>query len=239
MISIIPSGIISQLKKIKNCQAILLAGSRVIDRENKNSDWDFYIILKDKSLRWRKTWKYKNTWIEIFCNDRKQIKDEFREDLKEGRGVTTSMFATGHILLDTPDYTIQKLVATAKKNWKKGPQELSMEEKNWLNYDLSGYIQDIEDCLLNNNPAPTIFNQAYNEMIRYYYRLSNIWLPRPKDRLNDLKTNHRDIFAIATLIDKQSVWKKKALLLLRLGNYIGRKFDLSLNGELLVKPKKV
>ena len=114
-----------------------------------------------------------------------------------------------------------------------------MQEKNWLNYDISEYIQDIEDCLLNNNPAHMIFNQAYNEMIRYYYRLSNIWLPRPKDRLNDLKANHSDIFAIATLIDKQSAWKRKALLLLRLGNYIGRKFHLSLNGELLVRPKKI
>ena len=175
MTSIIPSEIISQLKKIKNCQAILLAGSRVIDRENKNSDWDFYIILKDKSLRWRKTWKYKNTWIEIFCNDTKQIKDEVIEDLKEGRGVTTSMFATGHILLDTPNHKIQKLVTTAKKNWKKGPQKLSMQEKNWLNYDISEYIQDIEDCLLNNNPAHMIFNQAYKEMIRKKYRLYKIW----------------------------------------------------------------
>lgn len=231
---IIPLDIITQLKKIKNCEAILLMGSRAQGKENKNSDWDFYIILKDGSKSWRKTWKYKNTWIEIFCVDKKGMKKEFNQDLIEGRGVVTYMLATGYIVLDTSAKTLRNLTTIAKKNWKKGPNKLTPSELNWINYDISTYVQDIDDCLHANNPAHIVFNQAYNEFIRYYYRLSNMWLPRPKQRLNDLKSDHRRIYKFIEAINKQNNWKNKAKLLLKLGNFVGKKYKLSLSGELQV-----
>jgi len=229
---IIPLEIITQLKKIKNCQAILLMGSRAQGKENKNSDWDFYIILKDGSKSWRKTWKYKNTWIEIFCVDKQEMKKEFNQDLIEGRGVVTYMLATGYVVLDTSNKTLQNLTTIAKKNWKMGPNKLTSSELNWINYDISTYIQDIDDCLTANNPAHILFNQAYNEFIRYYYRLANMWLPRPKQRLVDLKSHHLSIYKLTEAINKQNNWQKKAKLLLKLGKYIGKKYSLSLNGEL-------
>lgn len=228
----IPSEIITQLKKIKHYQAILLMGSRAIGQESKNSDWDFYIILKDGCTPWRKTWKYKNTWIEIFCVDIKQMKKEFSQDLIEGRGVVTYMLATGYIVFDTPRNSLLNLTLIAKKNWNKGPRKLSKSDLNWINYDISTYLQDIEDCLMTNNPAYTIFNQAYNEFIRYYYRLNNVWLPRPKKRLHDLEINHSEVYQLIKNINKQNNWQKKTLLISKLGKYIGKKYKLSLNGEL-------
>lgn len=234
----IPSDIIDQLKKIKNCQAILLMGSRAIGKETENSDWDFYIILKDGSKSWRKAWKYKNTWIEIFCVDSKTMKSDFAKDLIEGRGLVTYMLATGYIVLDSPRKTLINLTKIAKKNWNKGPNKLTQSELNWINFDISTYLQNIEDCISKNNPAHTVFNQAYNDFIRYYYRLNNVWIPRPKKCLYDLKVNHKKMYQYIEAINKQNNWKNKAKLLLKLGKFIGKKFKLSLTGELEVRHTK-
>lgn len=234
----IPSFILTELEKIKGAEAILLTGSRALGKETKNSDWDFMIILKEGSPRWRKTWKMKDTWIELMCNDRKQIEKEFKEDLEEGRGVTTYMFATGMIVKDNSTKVLQALTLHAKENWTKGPTKLKQDKINWIDYDISTYLQDIEDCLHENNPALLMINHAVNEFVNYYFRLGNIWLTRPKERMNDLKKRAPHLYKCILKINTTNNWKAKAKLAIALGVFVGKKYKLKLSGELEVPPSK-
>jgi len=238
MIVNIPNFILKELKKIKISEAILLTGSRAIGKESKNSDWDFMIILKDNSPRWRKTYKVKDTWIELLFNDRKQIENEFKTDLDVGRGTTTCMFATGKIIFDNKNKILKKLTTKAKKNWGIKPKKLSREKIDWISYDISTYIQDIEDCLNENQKAPLLINHAVNEFVNYYYRLGRIWLPRPKDRFQDIKKVAPKLYQLIVKIEQKNDWRKKANIALSMGKIVAKQYSLNLNGELVVLPKK-
>ncbi len=234
----IPNFILTKLKGIKNEEAVLLTGSQATGKATGNSDWDFFIILKDGAPRWRKTTKLKNTWLELFCNNQKQIKKEFKEDLDEGRGITTQMFATGQIVEDNKNKILTKLVKQAKNNWKKGPHKLTGVKLGWINYNLSTYIQDLEDCLHDNNPAHLLINHAANEFINYFYRLGNLWMPRPKDRLNNLRKQDPKIYNLIQKINRANNWQQKTKLTIQLGKSVANIYGLNLSGETYIPPKK-
>ncbi len=234
----IPEAILSQLNRIRGIQGILFAGSRALGKANKNSDWDFYVLLKKGEPRWRKTWKYNDTWVEIFCNDETQISKVFHDDLKDGRGVATHMFAHGVIVQDTKQGTLKKLANTAKRNLRNGPKKPTTVEKNQINYNLSTFIQDVCDCKEDNNRADLLFNQAINGCVIYFYRLGCIWYPRPKDRLLDLAKRNKVIsrYVESALIEKD--WKKKTNKVVGLCKAIGKHYKLSLDGTIYIPPLK-
>ncbi len=232
----IPASIQKEFQKLNGCQAVLLTGSRAIGKAGKNADWDFFVILKDGMPRWRKTWKVGGQWLEIFCNDKKQIEKELKEDLKEGRGVTTFMFASGVIIQDSKSKILEKLVRRATANWEKGPTPLSRQEIAWKDYDMATYLQDIEDCLEDGNPALLLTNYAVNEFVNDYYRLNNTWLPRPKDRLNDLAIRDKHLFQMVSKFNTAVAWKNKAALAIDIGKYVGTSTHLKLDGNLHIPP---
>ncbi len=232
----IPKSILTEIQKIKGCQAIMLTGSRTVGKASKNADWDFFVILKDGVPRWRKTWKIDGEWVEVFCNDQKQIKKEFQEDLQEGRGVTTFMFVSGEIVHDSKGKILGRLVKQAKQNWQKGPKSLTKLGLAWKDYDMATYIQDIEDCLHDNNPALLLINYAVNEFVNNFYRFSNIWFPRPKDRLNDLSKRNSALYQLVQRFNKIIDWREKARKAILIGKFVGEQAELKLTGELYIPP---
>ena len=237
MKTIIPEFILDELKIFGDTQGVLLTGSRTISKVSINSDWDFCIILKDGSPPWRKTWRIKNTWIEVFCSDRKQIEKKFSEELKSGRGVTTYMFAKGLILHDSDSKILDKLQKKARRSLTKGPSKLKSLDYKWIDYDISTYIQDIEDCINDNNPAYLLINHALDEFISYYYRLNRIWLPRSKDRLVDFKKREPELFKMVILINYNSDWISRGKLVIKFAKILAKKFDLRLDGEIFLKSR--
>lgn len=234
----IPDYILKELGKHKEAEAVLLSGSRALGKESKNSDWDFYLILNENKPRWRKTYQVGNTWIELLCNDKNQIEKEFKEDLEEGRGVTTFMFATGIIVKDSKNKVLKKLVNKARSNWAKGPNILSKNRVNFIDYDISTYLQDLEDCIYSKNIAPIFSSQALSEFVKYYYRLGGIWMPRAKDRFPDLKKREPKLYNLITKIERQNDWFSKAKILIELVKFIGKKYKLTLSGNLYIPPNK-
>jgi len=233
----IPIEILEELKTIKNVEGILFTGSRAIGKAGKNSDWDFHILLADGAPRWRRTKKVGDTWIELFCNDRKQIETYFEEDLKEGtRAVTVFMFATGFVVHDNARNDLIKLVRHAKRIWEKGPKKLTKEDVGFINYDISGYLQDIEDGLVSHDPSPLICNYAVNEFVSYAFRLRGVWTPRPKDRLMELKKLDPEFYQTVERYLNEPDWERKARIATELGLSLGKRFHLPLNGELFLAP---
>ncbi len=232
----IPSAIWEKLQTIKGAEGYLLSGSRVLNQTATNSDWDFFVLLKDGLPRWRRTWKIENTWLEVFCNDRKQIVKKFREEPKDGRGITTFMFVSGQIIKDK-NGKLKKLVTEAKKVWRRGPA-MGKHQKQWTDYNLATYIQDIEDCLETNNDALLFFNQALNEIVRYQYHLHKVWLPRNKDRMNDLKKRWPKLHKLIIKFNSASHWKAKAKITIRVAKLVATGAKLKLNGEEYTPPEK-
>ncbi|OGC82079.1 MAG: hypothetical protein A2V81_02920 [Candidatus Abawacabacteria bacterium RBG_16_42_10] len=234
----IPTSILNNLQAIKNNEGILLTGSRVLGKHSKNADWDFHVLLKKGKPRWRKSWKVDDHLLEIFCNDVVAIKKEFKSDASGGRGVMVFMFASGQIIKDNKQKDLQRLQSLAKRLWKKGPNKLSKNDINFISYDIAMYIHDLEDCLHDNNAALLLINHAINEFVRYYYRLSNTWLPRPKDRLQDFLRRSPEMFKIVNEVNDTNSWEEKIHLALRLGHILGKKFKLILDGSLYIPPAK-
>lgn len=232
----IPQAIQKKLFSIKNAEGYLLSGSQVLNQTATNSDWDFFVLLKDGSPRWRRTWKVGNTWSEVFCNDRKQIIKKFHEEPKDGRGITTFMFVSGQIIKDK-NGKLKKLVSAAKKVWRQGPA-MGKHQKQWIDYNLATYIQDIEDCLETNNAALLLFNQALNEIVRYQYHLQRIWLPRNKDRMRDLKKRWPKLHKLVIKFNSTSNWKTKAIIVILAAKLVAKDAKLKLSGEEYTPPEK-
>jgi hypothetical protein len=147
------------------------------------------------------------------------------------------MFASGIIVSDRKNI-LRDLIRTAKSNWKKGPKKLTSVKRAWIDYDISTYLQDIDDCIHENNPAHLIFNYAANEFVNYDYRLRNIWMPRPKDRMDDLKKRSPRIYKLIIEINTISNWKLRAKRVIALGKLVGNRNKLQLTGEMYVPPSK-
>lgn len=232
----IPTAILKELSRIKHAECLLLTGSRVLGKPSPNSDWDIFVVLKKGQKRWRKTYQVEGEWLELMCNDETQIRREFADDLTEGRGITMGMFATGQILQDNPTKTLKKLTTQAKRYWVTGPKPLSRSQLNWINYDIATYLQDLEDCLTDRNEAHLLSSQAVNEFVRYYYRLSGKWLPRPKDRLKNFAAQTTTLHALVTKYNRSTKWQQQSQIAIQLGRKLIAKFHLKADGSLHIPP---
>ena len=228
----VPNNIIKSLQNIKGIQGILFTGSRTTKTFSLNSDWDFIILLSDNQKGYRKTYKIDKELVEIFCHPKKELIEFFKIDPVNRIGATTHMLSSGIILKDDKKI-LASIIKQAKNIWEKGPRSIEKSEFQWVGYDISTYIQDVEDCLKNNNPAFLLFYQAINEMVKYYYALSGVWLPLPKKRLDDLKKRKPDIYKIVIKFSKTSNWQQKAKIIINFGKLLSKHFNLNINGELL------
>jgi len=220
------------LQNIKEAQGILFTGSRATGMFSLNSDWDFIILLSDGQKGYRKTWEIDGELVEIFCHPKQELDEFLRTDPLVRIGATTNMLASGIILKDNPKRDFAMIVKRAKNIWKKGPQPVGKIERQWIGYDISTYLEDVEDCVADNNPAYLLFSQAVSEMVRYFYALSRIWLPLPKKRLNDLKKRIPALYALVIKFHTSSEWKQKAEIITNLGVMLAKHFKLNIDGKL-------
>lgn len=235
---IIPHSILSELKKIKGSVGYLLTGSRVLGKISKNSDWDVFVILQNDQKPWRKTYKVENEWLELICNTVDHVKSEFKENRSSGRGVTTYMFKTGQIIRDDKFHTLTNLIEEARKIWNKGPRHCTKKELNWIGYDIATYIQDLEDCILDDIESTLIANYALNEFVMYFYRLANVWQPRAKDVLNDFLKRDQLLASLLDKINHTFDWKLKSEMVIKFGQRLSDYFSLNTKGDLYIAPVK-
>ena len=229
---VIPKFIISELKKIKDARGIVLVGSRSLGKESVNSDWDFYVLLENGKGNWRKTLKVKNALVEVFASDETQIEKNFVTGQEIGRGVDIHMFANAKIVVDNSKGTLKKIINKAKKLLKEGPNKLLEKHIEWAQYTIADKIDDLKDCIQDNNPQTLFINSVPEEFVNWHYQLNRKWIPRKKDKLDDIKKHHKDIYNYIQKINDSSDWKNKAKFTIELGNAIGKKFHLNLDGTL-------
>jgi len=231
---VLPQAVSRALRRIRGAQACLLAGSQVLKKASKNSDWDVFVILKDGMPGWRKTWQVGEDKLEVFCSDRRHIEKDLVDEIRGGRGITVHMFANGQIISDNARHDLRRLTKMASRLWKRGPESLSAAERAFADYDIATHIQDMEDCLIDKNKAFLLMNHAINEFVGYYFKLSGQWRPRPKDRLTVLSKRSPGLHRLIMKFNETGDWRKKAAITISIGKLVGRRFGLRLGGDLSV-----
>lgn len=236
---LLPMEIEQELMRLSSVEGLLLTGSQVLGKAGKNADWDIQVVLSDGQLAWRKTYLVGSEWLELICHDRAQILKRFEEEMRQGaEAPTIFMFASGQVLRDNAAHDLQKLVKRARQLWERGPGKPSKQRMSELNYAIATYLQDIEDCLEENNPAVLLIHYALNSFVRYRFELDAAWIPRAKDRMHELKKRDRRFGMLVEACSLESDWRRKAELAIDIGKDLGKRFQLSLDGSLWIPPKK-
>lgn len=117
--------------------------------------------------------------------------------------------------------------------WEQPGSKFSVTRNRRLRVTL---VQDIEDCLQTKEPADLLVNQALGEFVQCYYRLTGLWLPRPKDRLADLKRTAPEYGLLVERVGKNEDWQERAALVITIGRKLADQFGLPLSGEFYEPP---
>ncbi|MFK8164632.1 MAG: nucleotidyltransferase domain-containing protein, partial [Lewinella sp.] len=144
---------VDQTKHDDDVIGIIVSGSVIHGRLDKNSDIDVHVILRpDCDYRERG-----NTWIngieiECFKNPPAQIKTYFARE--QARPHTAHMLAHGHIAYSSSSI-VEELVATAKSIITQVPPTLKPHELEFHKYFLDDDYKDLEDAILNKDAVGT------------------------------------------------------------------------------------
>ena len=107
-------------KKNPDVIGILLSGSHLHSKPDKNSDLDVFIVLKNGVMRERGNTFVNGVEIEYFMNPVKKIKEYFKEEAfkKKENPATVHMFANSQVIYKKGN-ELEKLIKEAKKLIKK------------------------------------------------------------------------------------------------------------------------
>jgi predicted nucleotidyltransferase len=162
-------------KKNPNVVGILVSGSYIHSKPDKNSDLDVSIVLKDSKTRTRG-----NTWvngveIEYFINPVRQIKHYIKTEVGDISPATAHMFANSLVLYNKGKI-MDELIKEAKKSLKKPREKLKKFQIENGKYHLDDLEKDLEDVFLRKSDFS--FNyvsmQILNESLDLFYKIKRV-----------------------------------------------------------------
>ncbi len=179
---------VKEQKKNQNVIGLLLSGSFVHSKPDKNSDLDVVIITKDSKFRERG-----NTWIngvevEYFNNPVKQIRHYFKKEIGSKSPYTAHMLANSKILYQK-DQEIYNLVREAKKILQKPQKRMNKFEVENARYMIDDLEKDLEDvCLKKDYFAFKVISSRISvDCLNIFYRINKISPEKPKRLISRLE----------------------------------------------------
>ncbi|MDM1406548.1 nucleotidyltransferase domain-containing protein [Myroides sp. DF42-4-2] len=167
-----------------NPKAILVGGSIVRNQHNTNSDLDIHVI-HDASFRQRHFKYFNQIACDIFINNPEHIKNYFIEEHKKNRPSTAHLLTTS-IVLFGQEY-LKDLLKLAHY-YLQTPRKYSTEELQQQRYYITTLLEDATDILqTDTNCCTYILNTVISEVITYYYNIHQHYLPRIKNRIQDIQ----------------------------------------------------
>lgn len=156
------SRFVEKHKKNDNVIGILVSGSYIHSKPDKNSDLDVFVVLRDSMMRERG-----NTWIEgieveYFMNPVKQIRHYFKTEVGDKAPCTAHMFANSIILYDKGDI-VNSLISEAKKIIKAPTKKLTSMQIELAKYFIDDMEKDLEDTYMKRDKFA--FNQVANKLL--------------------------------------------------------------------------
>jgi len=132
----------------KNVIGIILSGSFVHSKLDKNSDLDVFIVLKEGLKEERG-----NTWIdgieiEYFMNPVKQVEEYFKREKNGGDSPSTAHMFVNSIVLLKKDNCLDRLIRQAKIILDKKLPRMTKNDREYLKYVIDDYQKDLEDVYI-------------------------------------------------------------------------------------------
>jgi len=195
------------LEKWKNktyVEGAILTGSHVTNHQSKYSDLDIYIILSPK-VKWRERGneRVEGYLMEYFANPPQQIKSYFKEDFKDRRNITATMFVTSRILFDKTGI-VNKLRKEASryvnKKFKK-MDKVQIEISKYIVWDDLDNLKDIYDQKAQN--FNLVYYSALKRILDTYSSFLQIEIPSQQKILKYLENKEfRERYGFRELTDR-------------------------------------
>jgi|SRR3989339_43673 len=210
-------------KQIKNQHVIgiLVAGSYVHSKPDKNSDLDIHVVLDESKFRERG-----NTWIdgieiEYFINPISQIKAYYKEEVGEKAPHTAHMFANSLILFQKGG-ALDELVKEAKIILKRPIKPMNKNGMELAKYFLDDMAKDLEDVLIKRDffALSLIAHEIFQKCLQIFLKQKGVEREKTKRLSNQLRAvdkNFDKLFSSAVL---ESDPKKKYTATIKLINYV-------------------
>lgn len=176
-------------KKDSNVLGILLTGSFIHSKPDKNSDLDIYIVIEKSKTRERG-----NTWIEgveieYFINPVNQVLEYFKEETQEKSPNTAHMFVNSKIIYEKGN-KLRKLISKAKEVLKIPPEKPSKSDIENMKYFIDDLEKDLEDMKIKKNEFAyrLVANSILKKILDDFYRIKQIYKEKSKRLFEQMNT---------------------------------------------------
>jgi hypothetical protein len=209
-------------KKDKNVIGILICGSYIHSKLDKNSDLDFHIILNNKV----KTRERGNTWIngieiEYFKNPVNQIKHYLKTENGAKAPCTAHMFVNSRVLYKKGN-ELDKLIKESKKILEIKPKPINKTDIEIARYFIDDIEKDLEDVYIKKDEFAfeLIANKILEHSLNLFCKIKRIFPEKSKRLFNyikDIDNNFAELYSSAIL---EKNINKKYHKLIKLIRYI-------------------
>lgn len=184
---------IQEIKKNTDVTSIILVGSmRNLEFDVKLSDIDIFVITEEGKRQIRKILEVSGVEFDMNYFSRK-ISEEL---IKKREQFFIECLKDGNLVYDKDgfgDYIIKESI----KEYSKGPDKIEDYEINHCIIKINDYFKKLQN--LQNGPKYEfhfLSNVCLQEMIKLYYKLNNMWIPKDKKLLKSLKNINNDLFSM-------------------------------------------
>ncbi len=196
--------------------SINLAGSVFRGKADPRSNLDLYVIIGGE-LRHRDQRFFAGVPVEMFFNNEERSRGYFAQDQREGRARAVRLMAFGHVIYD-PDRVFARLRTDALDVMERGP---AVPEET-LTFRRYGAVDQMDSALdvADRDPAMAriLATEAVSQAIAVWFVERGGWIPRGKDRLQELRTvDPEAAIAVERFIDSGSVAEAEEAIAVLLG----------------------
>jgi len=182
---------VRKYKRNPNVVGILVSGSIVHSKPDKNSDLDVYIVLNKSKFRERG-----NTWIngvetEYFMNPINYIRGKyFKEECLGEKSPATSHMFVNSVVLYKKGRILDKLIGEAKGILRKKLPQMKRFDVEQAKYTLDDYKKDLEDTYRKKDyfAFNLIFNETLQKCLEIFYKVKRQAMPKNKRIGENLKS---------------------------------------------------
>jgi len=86
------------------------------------------------------------------------------------------------------DELMSGIILRAKEIWEQGPHSLSEMEKKLIRFEITQLFVDMENRIHDPIVASYLINEIFSSLVKRFYALNGIWLPKRKYRIQSIET---------------------------------------------------
>ena len=205
--------------KNPNVIAVLVSGSYIHSKPDKNSDLDVYVLLKESKTRERGNTWINNIEIEYFINPVKQVRHYFKTEIDQPS--TAHMFANSKILYKKGN-AVNELIKEAKRIIKKPTKKMSKIDIEFAKYFIDDMEKDLEDVYLKKDKFAffEVANEILGKSLELFFKIKRKTKEKSKRLKAQLKTLDKKFANLYSSAITETNMDKKYKKVKKLAQYV-------------------